>query len=674
MPTSPQKNALLTLSLFAATACLGWYLIAPIFRSQPTEADSSRSLGVSPESQQTGSLGVSPESESPRNLVFSTESESPGSSEVSPESPATKKPQKPTRQLEKLDRALVALDQKDKVYLTWRMLGDDPADIAFNLYRNGQKINAEPIADSTNYLDAGGSVKDEYSLGTLLADGSEKKSPVTAVWPRKAATRAERKKAVPWLEIPLDPPSEQHVPGDMSVGDLDGDGRYELVFEWEGPQPYLEAVNLDGQSLWRIACGPNVDKAKTAILVYDLNGDGRAEVACKTGPGTKDGTGKFLSHGPAADDDDSALLDRATYKSRPTHLLEEVYITVFDGATGRELTTAFYEPLIGPRDEMKENWDDSHGYRANSIKAAVLHHAEHGPLLVFCRGIYSRISACAFRWTGDSLEKVWTFDTKGHPEYEGYRGQGNHSVAVGDVDGDGSDELIYGACAIDHDGTGLYTTGRGHGDSHALGDLMPDRPGLEFYQGHENSTYGISMRDAGTGEIIWEKLSEGDVGRAWAADVDPAHRGAECTSTATKNLDCHGKEIGERYNPYSQLIYFDGDVQRDLRGGIAIDDGSGPHGRILTGWYYGADTIHHTKKDANLVADLIGDWREEVVFRRFDNKALIIFTTWIPTGRKNPTLMHDPLYRMNIAVQSIGYNQPAHTSYNFADGPPAPIK
>ncbi|QDT65221.1 Rhamnogalacturonan endolyase YesW precursor [Calycomorphotria hydatis] len=583
-----------------------------------------------------------------------------------------------SRPMEFLDRSLVALDLKNEVFLSWRMLGTDPPDIGFHLYRNGEQINAEPLTASTNYIDKEGSVDDKYAVAALGIGGREEKSVEVAVWKRQGASAESvanrRKPAVPYLEIPLaEPPSDKHIPGDMSVGDLDGDGRYDLVFEWEGPEPWLEAIDLDGNQLWRIRCGPNVTKNKLALLVYDFDGDGMAEVACKTGPGTKDGTGKFLSLGPAATDDDSVIVERARYKSRPTHLLEDkAYITVFNGRSGKELATVQYNPLIGPRDQIKASWDDSHGYRASSIKAAVMYHKEHGPLLVFTRGIYSRIAMNAYRFDGEQLHDVWSFDTKDNPDYDGYRGMGNHSVAVGDVDNDGSDELIYGACAIDHDGTGLYTTGMGHGDSHALTDHLPDRPGLEFYQGHENRTYGISMRDAGTGEIIWEVRSQSDVGRAWAADVNPKYRGSEITSVATKNLDCYGNEIDTNYNPYMQPIYFDGDVQRDLRAGERIDDGSGDLGRILTGWYYGASTIHSTKNDVNLVADIIGDWREEMVCKRNDNKALLIFTTWIPTERKNYTLMHDPVYRMNVAVQNIGYNQPAHVGYYFADGAPKP--
>ena len=572
------------------------------------------------------------------------------------------------RPMEYLDRALVGLEVSNGVFLSWRMLGTDDPDIGFNLYRNGTKITSSPITTSTNYVDAQGKATDKYKVETIVTGGDNEFSDEITVWPRTGATATTGKAWIARKEIPLPaPPTDEgatYVPGDMSVGDLDGDGDYELIFEWEGPVPYLEAVDLEGNSFWRIKCGPNTTKAKLAILVFDFDGDGKAEVACKTGPGTIDGQGNHLSKGPAAVDDNDHILER----SWGGHIIEDdAYITVFEGKTGAELATTPYWPQIGPQATMQDTWGDNHGYRAASIKAAILRHKELGPLMVFARGIYTRIAMGALKFDGKKLELVWTFDTENG--YSGYRGQGNHSVAVGDVDGDGSDELMYGAAAIDHDGTGLYNTNRGHGDSHAIADHDPDHPGLEYYQGHENGTYGISMRDAGTGEILWEVLSESDVGRAWAADVNPSYRGSEVISISTEDRDCKGNIIPTNYNSYHQPVYFDGNIERELRSGASVN---GASGRIFTGWYYGATTIHYTKEDANLVADIIGDWREEIILPRNDNKALVMFSTWFPTERKNYTLMHDPTYRMNVAVQSIGYNQPAHVGYYFPDGAPTP--
>lgn len=578
-------------------------------------------------------------------------------------------PAEATRKMEYLDRGLVAMETSSGVYLSWRMLGTDSSDIGFNLYRNGVKITSSPITTSTNYLDTSGTVSDVYAVETLLSTGSETSAQID-VWKLQSASKNPGKASVPFKRIPLPAAPVvdgiEYTPGDMSVGDLDGDGDYELIFEWEpstGNHSFLEAIDLDGHSFWRIDVGPNSTKAKLNIMVYDLNEDGKAEVAIVTGPGTKDGTGTYLSKGPAADDDDSLVIPRISNNL----MADPAYITIFNGETGKEMATTDLWPAIGSLDTMNATWGDSYGKRASSIKAAVLYDATRGPMLVFARGVYTRIGMAAYTWDGIELTRVWKFDSNDSGN-EAYAGQGNHSVAVGDVDNDGSDELIYGSMAINNDGTGMYSTGRGHGDAHALADHMPDRPGLEFFQAHENGIYGIDMRDAATGEIIWEVRSSYDVGRAWAADVDADYRGSEIAAVGMSNYDAEGNAISTKYNSYYQPIYFDGDVQQELRDGANITGSK----RILTGWYYGATPIHSSKKDANLVADILGDWREEIIFPNTDNTELLLFSTWISTDHKNYTLMHDPVYRMNVTVQNVGYNQPAHVGYYFPDGAPTP--
>lgn len=574
------------------------------------------------------------------------------------------------RPMEYLNRGLVALERSNDVYLSWRMLGTDDENIGFNLYRNGEQINESPITTSTNYVDEDGTVSDTYTVETILDSGSEMSDKAT-VWSLKEPYRNPGKPKITFKRIPLPSAPENegitYTPGDMSVGDLDGDGQYELIFEWEpssGVHSYVEAIDLDGNSLWRIDCGPNTDKQILNIMVYDLNEDGKAEVAMLTGPGTKDGTGSYLSKGPAANDDDSLVIERVS-----GHLMEDPqYISLFNGETGKEMATVNLWPAIGPIEDMKATWGDSYGKRSASRKGAVLYDVDNGPMLVYSRGVYSRIGMAAYKWDGaNTLTTVWKFDSDDEGNEE-YAGQGNHSVAVGDVDEDGSDELTYGAMAIDNDGTGLYSTGRGHGDSHAIGDLMPDRDGIEFFQPHENSTYGIDMRDAKTGEILWEVLSSNDVGRAWAADVNSDYRGSEIAAVGLGSFDVYGNQLSESYNSYLQPLYFDGDVQQELRGGASVNGDK----RLFTGWYYGAKTIHSSKNDANLVADILGDWREEIIFPNVDNTELLLFSSWFETDHKNYTLMHDPMYRMNVAVQNVGYNQPAHVSYYFPDGAPTP--
>lgn len=577
------------------------------------------------------------------------------------------------RPMEYLDRSLVPLETNNGVYLTWRMLGTDPADIGFNLYRDGVKINDNPITETTNYTDNDGTVNSLYQVEVIWDDKDNEMFEETEVWALYPAIASSGKSPVPLKKIDLPPPpiieGVEFVPGDMSVGDLNGDGRYELIFEWEasnGKNSFLEAIDLDGNSLWRINGGPNVTTAKLNMMVYDLDMDGKAEVAIFTGPGTIDGKGNYINKGPAANYDPHLVIPR--HNGETGNLLEDPqFITLFDGETGEELATTEHWK-IGPRNKMKATWGDDYGHRASSLKGAVLYNVEHGPLLVFGRGVYQRVAYRAYKWDGaDGLDTIWEFDSH-EPGNSAYSGQGNHSVAVGDLDGDGNDELIYGAAAIDHDGTGLYSTGFGHGDSHALADLDPFTPGLEYYQTHEGGAVGISMRSAGTGDVIWKIDAPGDIGRGWAADVDPRYASVS-VGIGLGNFNNKGVKLGVDYNAYDQPLYFGGEVQKTLRNGGNINGGY-YGGRILTSWYYGAKTIHSSKNDANLVADILGDWREEVIFPTSDNKSLLIFTSWLPTERKNPTLMHDPVYRMNVAVQNVGYNQPAHVGYYFRNGYP----
>lgn len=587
-----------------------------------------------------------------------------------------------TRPMEYLDRGLVALGINNGVFLSWRMVGSDNPDVGFNLYKNGIKLNTSPITAATNYVDAAGSASDLYKVEAILPSGNEMSAEVT-VWPY-APPIEPGKPYLARLEIPIPAaPGPEYIAGDMSVGDLDGDGKYELIFEWEPSgfpeNAYLEAIDLKGNSLWRISYGQNTTYNGVPFMVYDLDGDGKAEVATVTAPGTKDGLGNYLSKGPAATDDDSVIIPRNS-----GHLMEDpAYMTVFNGMTGAEMATVNYPISIGPIETHEATWDDGYGKRAASIKAAVLYDKEKGPLLVFARGIYSRIGMGAYTWDGNYLKQEWLFDSDklAEPDKSKYRGEGNHAVTVADVDGDGSDELMYGACAIDNNGNGLYTTGRGHGDSHALGDLDPSRPGLEYFQPHENSTYGFSFRDAATGEIIWEVLSPADVGRAWAADITGDNPGVEISVVGdyidngltddSSVFDTKGSPLTYGYSAYLQPIYFDGDIQRELRKDSGVDDVNNG-GRMLTAWYYGASSIHSTKQDANLVADILGDWREEMIFRKGDNSAFVVFSTWIPTEHKVYTLMHDPAYRMQVATQNVGYNQPANLSYYLPNGSPKP--
>jgi rhamnogalacturonan endolyase len=582
------------------------------------------------------------------------------------------------RQMETLGRGVVAVPRDDgSVLVSWRLLGTDPADIAFDVVRSADDgppvfLNSAPIRESTNIVDSKlppqGTCR--YAVHAVI-DGQR----------QAASAPFQLVRGQPYLSIPLRTPPG-YAPNDAAVGDLTGDGQYEIVLHQAGrgrdnsqsgmtDPPILEAYRLDGTFLWRINLGRNIREGAhyTQFIVYDLDGDGRAEVACKTADGTVDGQGKVLGD-PDAD-----------YRSRNGYVLDgPEWLTIFDGQTGAELVTTDYIP---PRGDVR-SWGDDYGNRVDRFLAAVAYLDGRRPSLIMCRGYYTRTVIAAWNWRDGRLSQVWTFDSDdGTPGNRDYRGQGYHSLSVGDVDGDGCDEIIYGACAIDNDGTGLYTTRLGHGDAMHLSDIDPDRPGLEVWGIHENPRhpYGANLRDAATGRVIWG-LPLKDPGRGLAMDIDPRYRGYECWTNDSDGLyDCRGNKISNaKPRSCNMGIWWDGDLLRELLdgsdagrggGGAWIDKWDYARGttvRLLSGSDYGCVTNNGTKANPSLCADILGDWREEVVWRTRDNRELRIFSTPIPTDVRLITLMHDPVYRLSVAWQNVGYNQPAQPGFYLGDG------
>jgi rhamnogalacturonan endolyase len=288
-----------------------------------------------------------------------------------------------------------------------------------------------------------------------------------------------------------------------------------------------------------------------------------------------------------------------------------------------------------------------------------------------CRGYYTRTVLVAYDWRNGSLSKRWTFDSNNG--YSAYAGQGNHNLSAADVDGDGKDEIIYGACAINDDGTGLYNTKLGHGDAMHVADLNPNRSGLEVWMCHESGG-GSELHDAATGNILLRIASSSDVGRAMAADIDPNYPGYELWSSASGGVyNVAGSKITANIPSVNFGIWWDGDLQRELLDGNVIDkwvpSRSGTT-RLLTGYnrpYYAAAN-NGTKNNTCLTADLFGDWREEVIWRTADSSKLIIVTTNIATDYRIHTLMHDPGYRLGVAWQNVAYNQPPHPGFYLGSG------
>jgi hypothetical protein len=593
-----------------------------------------------------------------------------------------------TRQMETLDRGLVAIKDDKGIFVSWRLLSTDAESISFNLYRDGKKVNSEPIKTSTNYLDSQGTTASKYSVSAVIDGVEQKKSEEVTAWNTN------------YLSVPLQKPADGVTPkgeaytysaNDASTADVDGDGKYEIILKWDPSNSkdnsqegytgnvYIDAYKLDGTRLWRIDLGKNIRAGAhyTQFLAYDLDGDGKAEVACKTADGTVDGKGTVIGDGTK--DWRQATKD-AGYTRDGLILEGPEYLTIFNGLTGAALKTTDYDPSRGATTpaEMKGAWGDDYGNRSDRFLATIAYLDGVHPSIVMCRGYYTRLTMVAYNWRDGNLTKVWKFDSNDAGN-SAYAGQGNHNLSAGDVDNDGKDEIIYGACAVNDDGTGMYTTGFGHGDAMHFGDLDPTRPGLEVFEVHEDkNTYsadakgaGAEMHDAATGEVIWKQATTKDTGRGLSADIDPRYYGEEQWGAAGTKLHSAKGDIISDTSPTSMnfAIWWDGDLSRELLDGNTIykwDYNNSKLNTIFTA--DGCASNNSTKATPTLQADILGDWREEVVLRTEDSSALRIYSTTAVTEHRITTLMQDPIYRLGVAWQNVAYNQPPHTSFYLGEG------
>jgi len=643
--------------------------------------------------------------------------------------------------LERLGRGLVAVHQPDgKVYVAWRLLGSDASDVSFNLYRTTDpiasdrdestrssrrvtepttvKLNPQPLSGPTWFVDATANLsrRTSYFVRPVI-QGTEGD-------PSGSATLSANAAPLPYHSVPLQTP-DGYTPNDLSVGDLDGDGEYELVLKQEqrprdnsqgGPtgQTLLQAYRLDGKLLWTINLGRNIREGAhyTMFMVYDFDSDGRAEVACRTSDGTVDGMGKVIGDA-AADWRQPAGLqtptrDRTGSTITSAGLVAQLegrimsgpeYVTIFDGQTGAALASGSYLPRRHPEtdnptpEQLKQVWGDGYANRSDRFLAGVAYLDGVRPSIILGRGYYTRSVVAAWDWRDGKLTSRWVFDSDdGTPGNDRYRGQGNHNLSVADVDGDGRDEIVYGAAVIDDDGKGLYSTGWGHGDALHVSDLDPSNPGQEILTIQERfDQQGISLRDARTGRplatipSVRAATDGGDrgegPGRGNAFNIDGRFPGSEFwaagagmdglyTAKGAKFL-----ETRPRGFPCNFGVWWDGDLLRELLDHNTIVKWN-PETESLIPLLNAHACISNngTKGNPALSADVWGDWREEVIWRSRDNQELRIYTSTLPTSHRIRTLMHDAQYRVAIAWQNTAYNQPPHPSFALDESVPLPTR
>lgn len=576
----------------------------------------------------------------------------------------------PGKQIEKLNRGVVAISTAGGAFISWRLLATDEPGTMFNLYRGTTKLNSAPLQE-LNWSDSGGSASGVYSVRPVANGVEGAPSNAAATW---AAT---------YKRVPVQRPAGGTTPdgvaytyeiNDGTPADLDGDGSYEMIVKWQPTNAkdnsqsgytgntYVDAYKLNGTRLWRIDLGRNIRAGAhyTTMAAYDFDGDGKAEIMLKTADGTVDGKGVTIG---------SATAD---YRNSAGYILSgPEYLTVFHGATGAAMSTTNYLPARG----TVSSWGDSYGNRVDRFLGGVAYLDGARPSAIFSRGYYTRAVITAWDWRGGVLKSRWVFDT--NVAGSAAKGQGAHWFSVADVNSDGKDDIIYGAATINSDGKLLYSTGLCHGDALHAGKFNPDRAGLQVYMVHETPScygaYGTEMHDAATGAILWGTSGEAtDVGRGVCADIDPAYPGEECWGSRGGLRSATGVQIGaSRPGPINFAVWWDGDLLRETLDGTTIgkwNPATSSLSTLLAGANFQAASNNSTKATPVMSADLFGDWREEVVWRESSNNALLIVSTTTLTGTRLPTLMHNPQYRAQVAAQNAGYNQPPHPSFYLGYG------
>lgn len=617
-------------------------------------------------------------------------------------------------------------DTEDTAFNLWRKMGENGN---WSCVNDALKTGTKGIK-ATNYQHAPlSTITGDIHYRLTYADPSKKGADMNCdEYIGEYTMKMEQAKAkVPYVSIKLqatddcsdDPSVFTYQANDCSVGDLDGDGQLEIVVKRllnggtaddSGSDPRAkhtivwDAYKLDGTMLWRVKSGPNIIVGNSSsVMLGDLDGDGCAEFVLKTGEGTVFGDGKEIG-----DTDNDGITDYR--KNWGGHYTGDKagkyggpeYFSVVDGKTGRELARANFIAR-GPEGQTpaqwvanysanSESWGDNYWKRANSLRMGLACFTGKGMQIFLGRGVYARTVVEGWDYTPNTtdsqwglegtLTRLWKFDSsaaggkdknKDGKANSAYTGQGNHAFNVADLDGDGLDEVMYGSCAFDNDGTGLWSTGLGHGDANHVGVFQKDYEGLQVFHCLETGVTEVALHDAKTGAVIWDirAATAGDQGRCMVADVDPTSPGCEFWKYGNELFDQNGNPLyktdGTSRREESSCnagIWFDGTLSRQMINENIINSYS--RGRTFTIYRYEGQCSFNnsTKSNPGWYGDMLGDWREEFIVP--DNTKIDhinIFSTWYPTEHRIPWLMTDHTYYMQAIHENVGYNQPTNVGY-----------
>ena len=582
---------------------------------------------------------------------------------------------------DKLDRGLVAVKTTKGVYCSWRIQADEYYDVKYNLYRDGTKVNAEPL-DVSNFTDTSGSESSQYTVKAVL-NGVEQQA-------SKAATVFKSN----YKEIKIKHDASlkaTYEPNDACCADVDGDGEVEILMKFnnkeEGEQLYpkngptingvatkeysmLACLKQDGTVLWWVNCGPNMgdfQNNEQNIVGYDWDMDGKAEVVMRLEEGSTvhmaDGTTYTIG---ANGKNGSSWTNYREPKASGsvewfTHYGKE-FLWYCEGATGKPYQCIEF-PLKRLEDgetDLKAAWGDGYGHRSSKYFFGAPYLDGKHPSIFLGRGIYTRHKFIAYDVDPKTHDlKVrwkWTNNQPGSPWY----GQGYHNYIVADVDWDGRDEIVWGSMVIDDNGKGLSTTGLGHGDSQHIGDFNPYIHGQEMFACNEDNPSN-NYRDATTSKIYYRKTDTNDDGRCLAGNFYNDFPGAVGHSAHDTPISTVTNDhVSTNTNGLSMnfRIYWDGDLLEECFNNTEVTKPG--VGTIAT--FLGAYSNNSTKATPCYQGDIFGDWREEVIERTADNN-IRIYTTNEPTKWRNYSLWYDHQYRNGMVWQPCGYNQPPHASY-----------